>query len=259
MAALTVEYMGKLVEAAVDAREMLLDYEDCKNGRFVSRLPPPPLQISRLPSIPAPPNLTKTTTATPSTATTTTVTTSTITRKRKSDEFWDDPLPQPKIRNASSALQNQEKKGVGKNDTDEVDMDEWVGLAGVDMFEKSRARNVYVRGISSHQFLFPLCQDTYIYGKIRELQAAKVNFTGVLQESAVLEMIRTEGNLQHEEENKKRRKVTKKSNKKGKGGEDEEDEDDEEEQAEDEELGGPSWPGDYLEYLLPLHKNLDVP
>jgi hypothetical protein len=248
--------MGKLVEAAVDAREMLLDYEDCKNGRFVSRLPQPPLKRSRLPSIPAPPTLTQTT-VTPSTAAATMVPTTTIARKRKSDEFWDDPLPQPKIRNAPSIKQ---EKIVGKNDTDEVELDEWVGLAGVDIFEKSRARNVYSRGISSHQFLFPLCHDTYIYGKIRELQAARVNFAGILQETAVLEMIRTEGNLQHEEENKKRRKVTKKSEKKVKGGGEEEDDDeDDEEQAEEEELGGPSWPGDYLEYLLPLHKNIDAP
>ena len=44
-------------------------------------------------------------------------------RRKAGQEYWDDPLLEPKIRNVESS-ENREKQ-----------QDEWVGLAGVDFFE----------------------------------------------------------------------------------------------------------------------------
>lgn len=225
VATLTVQYCQRLVEAAIDARDMLLS----DNHRDL--LPPPPLPRSRKPALP-----------------------SNTKRKRASEEFWDDPLPEPKIRGQGSA--------VPKDETETED--KWVGVAGVDLWEKSRARAAYVSGISSQQFMFPVCHDTYVYGRIREVQAAKLTVTEpLLHDVTVIDMLRTEGHLQHQEDLQKRLRLRKSNNTKIKHDKvdnnkdsgsisDPEEEDVADESEADEEEEGPTWPG--LQDLLPAHR-----
>lgn len=228
VAALTAQYCRRLVEAALDARDNMLVHS---SGSDIL-LPPPPFQRSRKPALP-----------------------SDISRKRAAEEFWDDPLPAPKIRGQQSGAHDEE-----------LDDDHWVGLAGVDLYEHSRARAAYVRGISSQQFIFPVCHDTYVYGRIREVQAAKLTVTDpLLHDVALLDMVRTEGGLQHHEALLRRRQLRTTKTKTKKNGDKsdnittentsdpEDDEDAEEADAVDDEEG-PAWPG--LASLLPGNRGI---
>jgi len=275
VASLTVQYMGRLVDAALDAREILHPSQ-----RQKLQLPPPPLPRAN--------NKYRSPTTAPP--------------KRQRPDFWDDPLPEPKIRSRN--------KDVDDNNSNDDADDDWVGAAGVDLWERSRARAAYCRGshrsLASAQFMFPVCHDSYVYGRIREVQAAKLTVLApLLQEPVLHDMVQTEGLVLRQEELKQRRLLRSKQqqqaaaasssqqqqqnssssknspNKKtGKGGggknnkkkgddaatagntSDPEEEDDVDDDAsegstksEDEEAGdnGPAWPG--LESLLPVHRN----
>ena len=275
VASLTVQYMGRLVDAALDAREILHPAQQQQQ-----QLPPPPLPRTN--------NKHRSPTTAPP--------------KRQRPDFWDDPLPEPKIRS-----RNKEDDDDTNNDDD--DDNDWVGAAGVDLWETSRARAAYCRGshrsLASAQFMFPVCHDSYVYGRIREVQAAKLTVLApLLQEPVLHDMVQTEGLVVRQEELKQRRLLRSKQqqaaaasssqqqqqnssssknspNKKtGKGGggknnkkkgddaatpgntSDPEEEDDVDDDAsegstksEDEAAGdnGPAWPG--LESLLPVHRN----
>lgn len=236
VAALTVQYIQRLVEAAVDARDMLMH-----GTHDADVLPPPPPLVakkheSRKPKARPSNNNNK--------------------RKLASEEFWDDPLPKPKIR-------GQQATNVNEEDEDKAEA--WVGVAGVDLWEHSRARAAYVRGISAQQFIFPVCHDTYVYGRIREVQAAKLTVTEpLLQDVTVLDIVRVEGQLQQEEALRKRRRLrstTKTKQKKANDGKkdsgntsDADDDEDPEEAEADEEEEGPTWPG--LDELLPAYRGI---
>ena len=264
VSALTVQYMGRLVDAALDAREILHPELHADGG--IPPLPPPPLPHKNHRAAP----------------------------KRRREDYWDEPLPEPKIRSRSSgkagdsaSAQQQQQKTTADRSTTTAAADaaasaeppapeEWVGAAGVDLFEHSRARAAYVRGIGSQQFMFPVCHDSYVYGRIREVQAARLSAVApLLRDPALHETVQTEGRslLAREREQQRRlRKTggggTKPSGKAGKAGKagrkrdgdaavgnasDPEDDDDSEGSKSEDEGEGPEWPG--LEKLLPAHRN----
>lgn len=237
---LTANYIANLVHAAVDSHELL-------NGG-PQPLPPPPLPRTQTTATPRPyeeqaakdskgkdgkgmnnnskipePKHRK--------------------RRRVTDEFWDEPLPEPKIKNKpTKAKETKGPKFEG------VPVDEWVGVSGVDFFEDHRARNAHIAlpsAIGTQSFIFPVCHDVGLYGKVLEVQAARRNIAPLLADPVIQDVLRNEGTLQGPEALRKREK------KRGNAGDDEPQETD----SEDEEAGGATWPG--LESLLPLHTTTD--
>jgi hypothetical protein len=226
LSALTAQYIGTLVDAAIDSHDMLRDSQP-----DLPLVPPPCFSRSRKPPIPpAPPDTTGNSSSSYRKQ---------RKRKRATDEFWDDPLPEPKIRGITPA-----KKKGGDND-DEVHVDEWVGAAGVDMVE-SRARSAFVRGnaaLSTQSFIFPICHDVYAYGRVTEVQAASRVVAPLLLDPVLMNMVRTEGKLKHAALPSKKKATT---------GNTSDPEDDVEENADDDEEEELSaWPG--IESLLPVH------
>lgn len=233
---LTASYIANLVEAAVDAHEIL-------NGGPTS-LPPPPLPKTRKTTIPSPyvtPPDPKEKSTTPA---------SKVPekpfrkRRRTTDEFWDEPLPEPKIKNKPNKVtESQGPKFEG------VSVDEWVGVSGVDFFERHRARNAHVSmpaAIGTQSFIFPVCHDIGLYGKVRGVQAARRDIAPLLVDPVIQEVIQNESNLQGSGAPRKRDK------KRGKEDEDLEPEDSDSDPVE---AKGAAWPG--LESLLPVHMTGD--
>lgn len=249
VAALTVQYCQRLVESAIDAWDM-----QQPNHEMDVPPPPPPLsQRSRKPRVPP-------------LHTSLTATKHGEKRKHVTDDFWDLPLPKPKIR-------GQETPQIDPDTGSHEQADNWVGLAGVDMWEHSRARAAHVMGISTQHFIFPICHDTYVYGRIREIQAALLSTTEPLMyDATVIDAVRTDGQLQTQHRQaslQKRRRLKKKINKTNKrkdglGGSldkhgsgitsDPEDEDEPDDEEAEEDVDGATWPG--LASVLPAHRDV---
>lgn len=211
VAELTVQYISDLVNAAVDAHDVLTDGA----GGF---LPPPPFPNKRK----MPPRSSTDALANK--------------RQRKTQEYWDEPLREPKIR--SETFEES-------NDTKTINSDEWVGLAGVDFFEDARSRRVHVSAPSTigiQSFIFPVCHDAALYGRVMEIQAARRNIAPVLMDTVWLETMAAEGGRLRSS-NKNKRSATP-------ANDTENVEEEDEENAEEEIL--PMWPG--LESLLPIHR-----
>jgi hypothetical protein len=231
LSSLTAQYIGTLVDAAIDSHDMLRDSQP-----DLPLVPPPCFTRSRKPLIPPPPAVDSKCSSTNRKQ---------RKRKRATDEFWDEPLPEPKIRGVTPA-----KKKGGDND-DQVHVDEWVGAAGVDLVE-SRARAAFVRGnaaLSTHSFIFPICHDVYAYGRVTEVQAASRAVAPLLLDPVLMNMVRTEGKLKHAALPSKKKKGTT-ANTSDPEDDDETNADDDEE----EELS--AWPG--VESLLPVHAYLKM-
>lgn len=248
VAALTTQYISNLVDAALDSQQILCDHN--RNAEFL--LPPPVFARNRLPPKPAPlptvaPHGDGRSSAAPN-------------RKRRAgDEFWDEPLPEPKIRNKSTSSNNgstsSSRRQVGQATAPSPG--EWVGVAGVDFFETSRCREAYVRGpsaaLTTQSFVFPICHDVYLYGRVTEMQAAKRSLLQpVLLDPVVQEMVRTEGSKPKKKKKKKDTKPTENTS-------DPEDEDEEQDndEAEEDEKDGPVWPG--LDGIIPLIRSMNDP
>lgn len=223
LSSLTAQYIGTLVDAAIDSHDMLRDSQP-----DLPLVPPPCFARSRKPPIPPPPPVDSKSNNRKQRK-----------RKRATDEFWDEPLSEPKIRGITPA-----KKKGGDND-DEVHVDEWVGAAGVDLVE-SRARAAFVRGnaaLSTHSFIFPICHDVYAYGRVTEVQAASRAVAPLLLDPVLMNMVRTEGKLKHAALPSKKKSTTANMS------EPEDDDETNADENEEEELS--AWPG--VESLLPVH------
>jgi hypothetical protein len=223
---LTTHYISNLVQAAVDAHQIL-------NGG-PQPLPPPPLKsMDHLkPPLPTPPVDTTTTSSSKKEKT--------IHRKRRraTDEFWDEPLPEPKIKGKT-----QSKESKPKPTFQGVPVDDWVGVAGVDFWESSRARKAHVgRAITTQSFIFPICHDVGLYGRVLEVQTARRSIAPTLVDPVIMEVVRTEGASQGPGALRKRDKPSTSKN---------EEETEEPEDTDSEGEDGATWPG--LEYLLPVH------
>jgi hypothetical protein len=226
LSSLTTQYISNLVDAALDSHLML---QDGGEHSRVLRPPPPTFRRSRLPPIPLAPELIK-------------ANKRKRRRVRSADEFWDDPLPKPKIRKPGPTL-TMPNRGEATPDGN-VSIDEWVGVAGVDLME-NRARLAYVRGtaaLSTQSFIFPICHDIYAYGRVTEVQAAKRTIQPLLIDQTLMELVRTDGQTQGHTQRKKTQRFDNESDS---------DEDGEDEGKQDAEDIGPEWPG--LEAVLPVH------
>lgn len=182
-------------------------------------------------------------------------------KKRKESRPFDSPLPEPKVR-------RKETKPLPKTGSwfDEQEhgklpppsMADWVGTRGVDLWEDIRIPPAATR-LSAHHFLFCLCHDTYLYGRIRQaITAKKTEFVPLLTDPVIQDMVQEEAALLKEQEREKHKsKQRKESAKKQSGdtsdGDDEEDEKEDEVRIEDDET--PSWPN--LSGLLPVFRDSD--
>lgn len=225
VSALTVDYIVKLVDSAMECAE----YEFPNQQRLPPKLP----------------------------------------KAKKKRRCFDDPLPPPKIRKDSTETTKQhtpkepyvesnaawdatEPKWIIPDDH----KSQWKGALGLDMWQSHR-RPRSVTGLSSQHVLFSLCQDTYVYGRIREAQADKETIlTPYLIDPVIRETLTQQAKLLHEEERiSKQKDAPKKKNavrfKASEGSDDEEDEDEVEEQ--DEEDRKPAWPS--LDGILPVRES----
>lgn len=238
LAALTTHYIEQLVVAAIDAHQMARDNNSIRKEPW---LPPPAFQKSLQPSIPSPPE-------------------PVLpphqrhhgdkqkqqqhhTRKRKLRsvaQYWDEPLPEPKI------VTGEVMTDSTKKDEQKEDVDQWVGVAGVDLFH-DRTRSAYVQApaaLSTQSFVFPLCHDTYTYGRIVEQQTFKQHsLEPVLVDRVVMEMVQAEGQQKHAKALKAKANKKKKP-RDGSGNVSDPEDDDGDVSVDDEDENDiPMWPG----------------
>jgi hypothetical protein len=242
VAELTTDYIGKLVDAAVEAHDLLLDGAG-------GILPPPALANHRKPSAARSQK-----------------------KHRKNDnkqESWDEPLPLPKIRQSpqtsttptttTPGTLNQRGETNRLMETDEkeseaVDPSEWVGAAGVDLYEQ-RPRRSHVgttSAIGTQCFIFPICHDAQLYSRVMELQSARRSIAPVLLDAAWMDTINDEGERLRNAKRKRSASIAKE--KKGAEDDDDEEEEDQDEAEGDDAESGmvPTWPG--MDDLLPIHR-----
>jgi hypothetical protein len=202
VAELTAQYIARLVDAAVEAHHTLTD-----NGK--GGILPPPSRQYRTPLVPPMMmdqinnnNNTSTITTTAAADSTTMKTTQQQRKRRKAGiEYWDDPIPVPEIHNSTTTATDFEKLS-SRNSSSKSDMTAdrcWVGVAGVDFFETSRTRKAYVTTPSvmgTQCFVFPICHDAQLYGRVLEVQSARRNLEPELVDTTVMDLVRTEGKIQ---------------------------------------------------------------
>ena len=235
VSSLTAQYVSNLVDAAIDSHKILASDTGMHPDRVLDA-PLPPFRNSvrsRAPPKPVSPELQQV-----------------AKRKRKrvrgSDDYWDQPLPEPKIKGSD--------QGVGGIKS--IHVDEWVGLVGVDLRE-DRVRSSYVRGIealSTSSFVFPVCHDVYAYGRVRAAQSAKRSIQPLLVQQPLIDMIQEDHNDSRTEKKSEKNDVS-----------DPEDEENDDEKGsddggkkddEDDEEAGPTWPG--IDRILPLARIEDL-
>lgn len=227
---LTANYIGNLVEAAVDAHAILNDGP--------KPLPPPPFArvVRPKPLPPQPEQQSKDQTSNK--------------RRRAADDFWDEPLKEPKIQNKSATTANNTT--IDNTEVLEPDLpsEEWVGVSGVDFWESSRARKAYVgspAAIGSPSFVFAICHDPGLYGRVIEVQRiARRSIAPILVDPVIKAVLAEEGAKTGPGALRKREK------KASKGGDDSAPEDSD---SEDEDGNGAVWPG--LDSMLPVHMTTD--
>ncbi|KAG7368785.1 hypothetical protein IV203_031528 [Nitzschia inconspicua] len=280
---LTADYISNLVEAAVDAHAIL-------NGGHRPPLPPPPPPYKKRkePPLPAPyiwpadiittPGATLSTksaasskkkstknieSSNPSRTAATLKSDPNLCGRRKRDvDYWDEPLPEPKIKNKPPSQPRRDDGMPQEKEVDGVKIGDWVGVAGVDFFPDSRSRSAHVTmptAIGTQSFLFPVCHDAGLYGKILDIQSARRSLEPLLADTTIRDVIRNEsGTLrsQRRRETKRQKPKTSNATAGAASGDEDEEEDDEPEEtdSEDDELGA-VWPG--LEGLLPVHTTKD--
>mmetsp|Transcript_6263 Transcript_6263/g.12955 ORF Transcript_6263/g.12955 Transcript_6263/m.12955 type:complete len:354 (+) Transcript_6263:60-1121(+) len=180
-------------------------------------------------------------------------------RKRREVDYWDEPLPEPKIKNKPAEPTFSEADTIIYKG---VPVEDWVGVAGVDFFEDSRIRDAHVSlpaAVGAQNFIFPVCHDKHLYGKILEIQATRRSMEPILTDSVVMDVIRAETNLQGPfgalRKRREREQNEKKSGGDASGTPEDEEEEPEATEPEDAFSRRPVWPG--LDGLLPMHTALD--
>jgi hypothetical protein len=261
LANLTSQYVSNLVDAALDAQQVLCDASE------PNALPPPVFaRHAGSSSWMPPPRL-------PSLASAIGRSSKKKRRRKANEEYWDEPVV-PKIRKSSDPS-NSISSSAEEEDALLSSALRWVGAAGgggPDAFrETSRVRASYVRGphaLAAHSFVFPVCHDTYAYNRILEVQSAKRGIEPLLMVDPTLaDLVRTEGHrrararpLKKTATNHPKKKGAAASAKSAMDDPDADDDDDldddpDEEDEEEEEAGnvdGPMWPG--LASILPVHR-----
>lgn len=246
---LTVRYIANLVDAAVDAQQLLA-------GGKPTTPPAPRYPRSRQPALPFVPDDDKKNPADEDDKDKDSIASLLKKRPRRPDvDYWDEPLPEPKIVKRSSAQasspfsSSRQQAGLEEEDKDKpLHVDRWVGVAGVDLWEESRSRKAYVQMpdvVGVKCFLFPICHDGFLYGKVRQIQATRRQIAPLLVDSVLLKEVQTEGALARKPRRRKKVDFSKES------GDADVEEEPEQEEEEDNEDNEPMWPG--LDFLLPVH------
>ena len=122
------------------------------------------------------------------------------------DDCWDDvEVPLPKVRKIPSTAAGTKSallpsrttstdQQPSNNNGDEESTD-WAGLAGVDLF--GPRRRVPYAGppytIETKSFIFPICHDATLYGRIMEIQKARRTIAPLLVDPILRDMVRGEG------------------------------------------------------------------
>lgn len=207
LSSLTAQYIAHLTDAALDSHSMLCDGANSRrtgdSSMKVQRLPPPAFPVSRNPPIPSPPS--PLLTQQQSKGQSAVITARGRKRHRARDDFWDLPLPEPKIKKQNdSAIKEKQDDSAGRKNisfggdeveieenvtTPHVHVDEWVGVTGVDFYQgTSRARLAYVRGptsgaLSTQSFVFPICHDVSL--NFTNFLEVKFHFFGVLRTTII--------------------------------------------------------------------------
>eukprot|EP00978_Attheya_sp_CCMP212_P033937 scaffold139743_cov55-Attheya_sp.AAC.1 len=182
LAELTATYIANLVDAAVSAHDIQTD------GRG-GILPPPPPPHHRRPHPPAPYDDSR---PFDSNKNNTSVV-RTKKRPRPQDDCWDEPLPEPKLKSEIKEEAAVAAAAVAGTEGSSVGVDEWVGVAGVDLYERSRSRKAYASlpsTIGTQCFIFPICHDAALYGRVMEVQAARRHIAPVLLDPVWMDVIR---------------------------------------------------------------------
>lgn len=193
-------------------------------------------------------------------------------KKRNAHRCFDDPLPPPKIRKKTAGSSSSKKEVeptepyVEANEAWDTIEPKWIipddqktrwnGALGLDIWQSHR-RPRSVTGLSSQHVLFSLCQDTYVYGRIREAQADKETIlTTDLIDPVVRDTLAQEAKLLQEEEQLSKKDATKKKNiarLKAGDGSDDEDEEEQEQEEEVEDERKPAWPS--LDGIIPVRES----
>lgn len=174
-------------------------------------------------------------------------------RKRRDVDYWDEPLPEPKIKNKSSLKSSTEVDSIMFKG---VPIGDWVGVAGVDFFEDSRIRDAHISApaaVGAQNFIFPVCHDKHLYGKILEMQASRRSMGPILNDSVVMDMIRAEAQGPFGALRKRREREEKQKKTGGDVTQESEEEEPETTDMEDEFSRKAIWPG--LDELLPMHNS----
>ena len=201
VADLTAAYVGQLVDAAVEAHDILTD------GAGGVR-PPPNFRGSK-----------KRTRGSGDNSNEATRNTSAAVAPGSVDDCWDAvEVPLPKVRRtqrddddttnndkpsasaaaaAKSALLPSKTLSQDQPDDDQEDSgsSNWAGLAGVDLFGPRR-RVPYASApytMETKSFIFPVCHDAGAYGRIMEVQRARREIAPLLVDPIVRDLVRTEG------------------------------------------------------------------
>jgi hypothetical protein len=266
------------VDAALDAQDILTGGATC-----VTTPPPPCFPRRRRPALPAIPPVAPPKRSRAENNNNNNNNKSVLLLKRRplrpDVEYWDAPLKMPKIivttelakKATATSTSTETPRHSAKvvvlgprqytiNDITQeeesklVHVDQWVGVAGVDLFEHSRSRVAHVRmpdALSVQCFIFPICHDGFLYGKVMQVQASRRAIAPVLVDKELLDMVRTEGALVRKHAHSPRRKKQQKAKAKDAGDADVLDEEPEQEEDEETQDEDAAWPG--LEYLLPVH------
>ena len=203
VADLTAAYVGQLVDAAVEAHDILTD------GAGGVR-PPPNFRGSKK----------RTRGSGGHNSNEATRNTSAAVAPGSVDDCWDAvEVPLPKVRRtqrddddtatndkpsasasaaaAKSALLPSKTLSQDQPDDDQEDSgsSNWAGLAGVDLFGPRR-RVPYASApytMETKSFIFPVCHDAGAYGRIMEVQRARREIAPLLVDPIVRDLVRTEG------------------------------------------------------------------
>ena len=124
------------------------------------------------------------------------------------DDTWDTvevPLPKiTRVERAAAAVAAAAKTAIGAataaaaaadGDSTAVHHSEWVGLTGIDLFAPRR-RVPYAsppNAIETKSFIFPICHDATLYGRIMEVQKARRTIVPMLGDPILMDLVQTEG------------------------------------------------------------------
>lgn len=155
LADLTASYISNLVTAAVDAHDILTD------GSGV-----------------APPRTTKNSTNK-----------SKSVEKNKTLNDWDWDLSLPSNKKQKKQILDSNDTG---NDPKTVKEENWIGALGIDVHASTR-RPKPSSSIGTQCFIFPICHDAALYGRVLEVQAARRKIAPVIVDQIWWDMIKEEG------------------------------------------------------------------